>query len=120
MPALNFERRFVEAILSGRKTSTLRLPRKRPIKVGDRLYLYTGMRTKYCRKVMETTTMRVTPITMSLSPSRFEFVADAKRIDLESLAASEGFDSPADMERWFRRYYFQAEHQMLRIQWGPE
>lgn len=50
MPALNFKKQFPELILAGKKPFTLRAPRKdgRNPKVGDTLYLFTGMRTKSC------------------------------------------------------------------------
>ena len=51
MPALNFQEQFAAAVESGEKRQTIRSERKRPIKVGDTLYLYTGMRTKRCRKL---------------------------------------------------------------------
>jgi len=59
MPALNFKKQFVEEILSGEKKQTIRAMRKRPFKVGDRLYLYTGMRTKQCKKIGEAVCTKV-------------------------------------------------------------
>ena len=53
MPALNFQKQFVPLIESGEKRQTIRSQRKQPIKVGDLLYLYTGQRTKNCRKLAE-------------------------------------------------------------------
>jgi hypothetical protein len=49
MPALNFRPQFADLVSSGQKTQTIRQVRKCPIKVGDTLWLYTGMRTKQCR-----------------------------------------------------------------------
>lgn len=53
MPALNFKKEFVEAIKDGYKAQTIRATRKKPIEVGDTLYLYTGMRAKECEKIGE-------------------------------------------------------------------
>ena len=53
MPALNFQKQFADDVKSGRKKQTIRLKRKNPIKEGDLLYLYTGMRTKKCEKIGE-------------------------------------------------------------------
>ena len=55
MPALNFMDRFADAVESGKKRQTIRKRRKdgRDPKPGDILYLYTGMRTKRCRKLGE-------------------------------------------------------------------
>lgn len=52
MPPINFQKQFAAKILSGEKRQTIR-SRKIPIKVGDRLYLYTGQRTKNCVKLGE-------------------------------------------------------------------
>ena len=52
MPALNFQRRFVSKIESGEKRGTIREKRKIPFKVGDPLYLYTGMRTSKCESII--------------------------------------------------------------------
>lgn len=51
MPSLNFMERFAGAVERGEKRQTIRRVRKTPIKVGDTLQLYTGQRTKACRKL---------------------------------------------------------------------
>lgn len=51
MPILNFKERFVPHIESRRKKHTIRAKRKYPCKVGDKLYLYTGLRTKKAKKI---------------------------------------------------------------------
>ena len=51
MPSLNFKSEFVSKIESGEKRQTIRSMRKRLIKPGDTLHLYTGMRTKDCRRL---------------------------------------------------------------------
>lgn len=61
MPALNFTV-FIDKILSGEKTCTVRAKRKRPIKKGDKLYLYTGMRHKNCQKLGEAVCLGVISI----------------------------------------------------------
>ena len=51
MPALPFQPKLKPAILSGTKPGTVRQVRvKNPIKIGDTLYHFTGMRTKKCKK----------------------------------------------------------------------
>lgn len=53
MPSLNFQKQFVALIESGAKRQTIRPVRKRtPIKVGDNLYLFTGLRTKNCKNII--------------------------------------------------------------------
>lgn len=53
MPAYSFKERFVPWVLDGTKPHTIRDRRKHPARVGDPLYLYYGMRTKWCRKLRE-------------------------------------------------------------------
>lgn len=53
MPSLNFTM-FVDQVLDGRKTQTIRAMRKHPIKVGDTLHLFTGMRRPCCRRLSPT------------------------------------------------------------------
>lgn len=52
MPSLNFQKQFVPLIEVGKKRQTIRpVRRKYPIKVGDKLFLFTGLRTKYCKRI---------------------------------------------------------------------
>lgn len=46
---------FIDKILSGEKRQTIRRasPKWENVKVGDKLTLYTGLRTKHCRKLGE-------------------------------------------------------------------
>lgn len=48
MPAINFTM-FADKVRNFEKRQTIRKLRKRPFKVGDKLYLYTGLRTKNCK-----------------------------------------------------------------------
>jgi hypothetical protein len=58
MPAYSFQERFIPLILDGSKDHTVRKERAgrschaRP---GETIYLYYGMRTKWCRKIGEAT-----------------------------------------------------------------
>lgn len=51
MVAFNFQNRFVQDILSGKKQSTIRQSQR--CKVGDMMQLYTGQRTKNCTKIAD-------------------------------------------------------------------
>ena len=53
MPLLGYKKQFVPLVESWEKRQTIRAIRKRPFKVGDRLYHYFGLRTKSCRKLLE-------------------------------------------------------------------
>lgn len=51
MALLGFKSIFADAVERGEKRQTIRAERKRPIKVREKLYLYTGLGTKKCRKL---------------------------------------------------------------------
>jgi hypothetical protein len=50
MVAYSFHRQFVDPIRQGVKTGTVRAARMRHANVGERIQLYTAMRTKHCRR----------------------------------------------------------------------
>lgn len=52
MPLYNFKQRFVPYIMDGSKMHTIRAIRKNPAKPGDMLYLYTGLRSKYAKRLI--------------------------------------------------------------------
>jgi hypothetical protein len=58
----NFKPRFVEFILSGAKTHTIRDIRKYPAKPGDTLHLYTGLRTKKTKLLLRVRCVKVEEI----------------------------------------------------------
>lgn len=53
MVAYSFAPQFRQSVALGLKTQTVRAARVRHAKPGERLQLYTGMRTKYCRKLID-------------------------------------------------------------------
>lgn len=55
---LGFKPRFVEPILIGTKVFTLRSPRKKEPKIGETLYMYTGLRTNQCKKITDKEKLR--------------------------------------------------------------
>lgn len=60
MVAYNFQAQFADDVEHGFKTQTIR--RDARCKSGDKLQLYTGQRTKNCRKLCDAICKRVTPI----------------------------------------------------------
>jgi hypothetical protein len=60
MPALNFMKSMAPLVESGEKRQTIRRPGR--FKVGDRIQLFTGLRTKACLKLGESTCTEVLPI----------------------------------------------------------
>jgi hypothetical protein len=114
MPALNFKV-FTDKILSGEKCQTIRVKRKYPIKRGDTLYLYKGMRTRKCRKLGEAICVKVIPVKFGLidlfdDGAELSFAIyqknSGKQWPLEwvrGLARDDGFDSVEEFSAFFIR-----------------
>ena len=68
------------------------------------LYLYTGQRTRHCRKLAEAVCRAVTPIVISPEGVRLdgELLLGAR---LEDFAKADGFKSVADFRAFFQRAY---------------
>lgn len=104
MPALNFKAQFADDVEQGRKRQTIRPKRKHPIDVGDRLYLYTGMRTKQCRKLGEADCIVTTPIEIRNG----RVLLDEKSLTLFQimrLAIDDRFEDWAEFFAFFRNQY---------------
>ncbi len=50
---IGFKKQFAHLVESGEKTQTVRSFPKRVPRIGETAYLYTGLRTKGCRKLGE-------------------------------------------------------------------
>jgi hypothetical protein len=106
MPALNFKAQFADAVATGTKRQTIRAERKRPFKKGDKLYLYTGMRTSACRKLGEAVAAVVKDISIgdggavAICTGGGHFVLQGE--DLERFARRDGFDSTEAFLDFFR------------------
>jgi len=105
MVAINFTV-FIDKILSRRKKQTIRKTNR--FEPGDRLQIYTGMRTKECRKLGEATCTDVTPITLDgnhiiLGPDDdYTILSPPNR---EEFARADGFEDFAAMRRFFENTY---------------
>ena len=111
MPALNFQARFADLVESGDKRQTIRALRKdgRDPKPGDTLYLYTGMRTKACRKLLEAECLMAVPILLERGPrigSRMTLFDAPPEIEDETeneIAQRDGFRWPDDLYNFFQQ-----------------
>lgn len=116
MVALNFMKQFAEDVEEGRKRRSIRAPRKdgRDPRKGQALTLYTGMRSKTCRKLGDTIVARVRPVVIdwtgvildgktlySGDAPAYQGGPDAEGYDGD-FARADGFDSFGDMADWFR------------------
>ena len=116
MPSINFTM-FIEAVengiaeLEGRplphpgvrpKRQTIRALRKVPIKVGDTLHLFTGMRTKACRRLGTSKALGIEPIRLSWGRCEFAGMRPTAWA-LDRLASADGFADLRPMLDWFEK-----------------
>jgi len=102
MPALNFMACFADRIQSFKKRQTIRAYRKRPFRVGDTLYLYTGMRSPSCLKLGQAVAKSVDQIFID---------DDVVNVNCETLnghqvhalAVSDGFDGVCEFKAFFKK-----------------
>ena len=104
MPAYNFKEKFVDAVSDGTKSQTIRPPRKRPTRVGETLYLYTGMRTKNCRLLREAVCISITPIKIFDRSIMVDW-AFCDYAEAIALARADGFDGIFQLIDFFEAQY---------------
>lgn len=116
MVAYSFQRQFADPILMGRKSHTVRAPRKRHARPEEALQLYTGMRTKSCRLIARATCEAVVPIAIFFRPraSDDELHIDGQLrrapSDLHAFAYSDGFDNWWDLRDFWRKHHAELAH----------
>lgn len=108
MVAYNFKSQFAEAVESGQKRQTIRANGKRKhAHPGDALQLYTGQRTKACRKLVDTTCVSSEPITIDSKDDGYGLsimIGEKGPLDdhqIDSLAKADGFENEAAMHLFF-------------------
>jgi hypothetical protein len=102
MVAINFSPRFADAVAVGRKTQTIRQSAR--AKAGQALQLYTGQRTKDCRKLADAVCIDCTYVGLT---ERGVTLGDTSRFpgDRDDFARADGFRDYADMWAWFSARY---------------
>jgi hypothetical protein len=100
-------------ILSGRKRHTIRAKRKRPTKVGEMLYLYTGLRTKYTQHLLDSPCTKNEDIRIEGDESCPTVIVEGEELNAderERLAYLDGFESFAEMAAfWNGRLPFHGD-----------
>lgn len=130
MTAYNFQKRFVAAIESGEKTHTIRRNgKRRHARPGEPVQLYTGMRTKGCRKIIDPD-----PVCLAVRPIEIEIYKKAiRRVHVHSptdpvgligsdqideFAKEDGFESAADMHAFWLDFHGVGVFSGSMIEWG--
>jgi len=106
----SFRKQFADRVASGEKLQTIRGRRKdgRMPKPGDRVLLFSGMRTAYCRRLGESTVVEAFPVYLDLERGDWLIVVNGTRLDFsesEAFAKLDGFQSACEMIDWFRATY---------------
>ncbi len=104
---LGFKKRFRAPIESGAKIHTMRDVRKNPPKIGERLFMYTGLRTKYCELITNRETLRATQ-QIEIKVHVFSKIVcawiDGRCLDVFEVAEfvqNDGFDDAEDFAEWW-------------------
>jgi len=107
MPAINFKKQSAPAVESGEKKQTIRALRKdgRPsATVGGPLMLYTGMRTKVCRKLKDAVCKSVSPVLIKeYGPGIEVFIDGAMILNTHDFAKADGFKSEVEFFDFFEK-----------------
>lgn len=119
MVALNFSPEHAPKVESGEKCQTIRMTARG--KVGDPCHLYTGQRTKACRRLRKDTPplLEVTPV--KIHPLGIE--VGGKKLGLrerEDFAKADGFPDCRSMVLWFQQKYRKPWVSGFLHRWAPK
>ena len=124
MIVIMFQWQFADAVITGRKRSTIRPPRKRPVYTGDQLSLrrWEGKPYRSRQAVLrDVTCTRSAPILIDEPLGQdFVFEIDGWRLNQEQwskLARREGFRCTTELLDWFKANYGLPFEGVL-IEWG--
>lgn len=120
MPLLGFTV-FKDKILNGEKTQTIRKLRKKPIMLGDKLYLYWHLRQKDCEKLGETICIeeykiqihseyylgKQRPLVLSFTNIGYWRTLDPDEV--AELVRRDGFETEDTFLEWFTTHYGSGE-----------
>lgn len=135
MVAYSFKAQFAEPIATLTKRQTVRGNRARHARPGEAIQLYTGMRTKYCRKLLDRDPicLDVRPIHLHLDdacPNLIRsIIIDGDYLshdEMEAFAVADGFGAGL-ADGWALRrmgHFWRREHQWnsffgVVIRWEP-
>lgn len=115
MVALSFQKQFRAPILAGTKRHTIRGERKVPIRPGQALQLYTGMRTRFCAKIGDAVCKSVRSIMIVLPDSELGakvVIHDGAGglttifpLGLDEFAVSDGFGNWLEMASFWAKHH---------------
>lgn len=121
MPSLSFQQQFVPGIYAmlskdyavrtkvKPKITTIRKARKRPFKKGDRLFLFSGLRTKKCVRLGEVICTKVEDVTIEKVADQYYMIAINGTMiteeEISVMARHDGFTTGQEMIKWFGKHH---------------
>lgn len=133
MVAYSFNKRFIEPILVGLgekrlhdvapKRQTIRaVGKRRHARPGETIQLYTGMRTKQCRKIGEARCVENIPVRITVPkygavPLNIQIGEDASFYVTNDFANYDGFESESDMHAFWRKEHGPGDFFGVLIKW---
>lgn len=103
MVAYNFQARFAPLVQAGVKTQTIRaVGKRRHARAGEKLQLYTAMRTKQCRKLLDAVCSLVCPVDIEARGFNvWDYDFRRSILNADDFARRDGFDDYAAMVAFF-------------------
>lgn len=106
---LGFKPRFVEPILIGTKVFTMRNKRKVEPKIGETLYMYTGLRTSHTKKITDKEklmSIQTAHVSIEVNPSKFSLVVkvDGRTLtedEITDFVVYDGFEDREDFIKYW-------------------
>lgn len=123
MTLINFKKQFAPAVENKTKWQTIRKPRKIPFNVGEKLQLYTGLRTKNCRKLHDAISLSIQNVEIEAWPRHgggnyIKIIVDGETLNYPAdlrFAKADGFDSLNDFATFFKSMNLE-KYQLIK--WG--
>ena len=123
MVAYSFKARFAPLIVSGEKAQTIRGHRKRHARPGEPVQLYTGMRTKRCRKIIPDPVCEAVEDILIRVPRGFEPCVVTQRgrtgYVTPQFAQADGFEGVEDFTRFWFDTHGPGLFEGVVIRWSP-
>jgi hypothetical protein len=117
--SLSFKKEFAPLVESGKKRQTIRMRSTRQAYPYDILHLFTGMRTKQCRKLSDVKCLMTADI--EIDTRRHLIISNegqvfAQKFSLE-IARLDGFNDLSSFFQFFREQYGEGIHKMRLYRW---
>lgn len=116
MVAFSFKPQFAPMIVARTKIQTVRQSHR--CEPGDMMQLYTGLRTRYCKKVIPDVACTLVDY-VNIAPDFITFGNADLHPDAEGFAKLDGFESFSDMLKFFWAIYNTERLQGFVHRWQP-